>query len=171
MDRAGGWANVGDLSAFLPAVMVFLTLCFVFGCATDASTSAANEAGKPLKIKPVEIPGLRVSKTPAGQSVFNSKEEWGDFWAKYHATPSPEFNFKDFTLVTVLLGQRPNSGYSVKIAGATEYPDKIVVNVVEYLPSPGMMYAQVIVHPYDAVLIPKTGKEIRFEVAKKSGRS
>lgn len=170
MERAGGSAHVGGLGGILWAPAVFLAFCFVFGCATDIGASAQDKAGKPLKIEPVQIPGFRATKTPGGQNIFNSQKEWGDFWANHNTTPAPEFDFKDFTLVTVFLGQRPNSGYSVKIIGATEYPGKVVVNVVEYLPSPGMLYAQVIVYPHDAILIPKTRKEIRFEVAKKVGR-
>ncbi len=160
-----------NLDVFSRATVVFLTFFFVFGCATDIGTSETNEKGKPVKSEPIQVPGLQAARMPAGQDVFNTQKEWGDFWAKYHATPAPEVDFKNFTLVAVFLGQRPNPGYSVKIVGATEYPDKVVMNVVEYLPAPGMMYAQVIVYPYDTVLIPKTWKQVRFEVAKKGGRS
>ncbi len=158
------------LDALFPVVVFLLSTGLIFGCLTDGGSSQASESGKPLELTPADISGVRADSVPAGEYVFNSSGEWSDFWSKYHATPAPELDLRTFTLVAVFLGMKPNPGYSVKIAGATEYRNEVVVDVVEYLPSPELRYIQVVVYPYDAVLIPKTSKKIRFEVSKKTER-
>lgn len=155
----------------LISVVLFLSAaCFVFGCLTDSGVSSASENGEPLEPTPADISGVRADLVPAGEYVFNSSGEWSDFWSRYHTTPEPEFDLGTSTLVAVFLGMKPNPGYSVRIAEVTEYRDEVVIEVVEHLPAPGMRYIQVIVYPYDAVLIPKTDKKIRFETSKQTGR-
>jgi len=107
---------------------------------------------------------------PPGQYVFDNSQEWSRFWSKYHGTDAPIVDLEQSTLLAVFLGQKPHPGYSVGIAGATEHRNEVVVDVVEYLPAPGMFYAQMIMYPYDLALIPKADKGICFEVSRRAGR-
>jgi hypothetical protein len=170
MFREGHKGSLRQPDALFRVILFLLSAGLIFGCLNDGGASPASESGRPLELTRVEIPGLRPGGVPAGEYVFNSSGEWSDFWSRYHETPAPEFDLRKFTLVAVFLGLKPNPGYSVRVAGATEYRNELVLDVVEYLPSPGLRYIQVVVYPYDAVLISKTGGKIRFEVSRKAGR-
>ncbi len=130
------------------------------GCTTGDGVS--NGRGNPLVLEPAELPGFNPRNLPAGEYVFGDEREWREFWQKRHNDPVPKIDFERFTIVIISLGHKPNPGYSVEITGAMEYKGEVVVNVAERLPSLGKMYAQVIVYPYDAVLVPVTGKRISF---------
>ena len=117
-------------------------------------------------MRPVILTGLRPSQVPIGWIVIKNQDQWDQFWSQHSSQPAPEIDFDQFHLVGVFLGQKPNPGYSVKIIEAREYPEKVVVQAGERTPSPGGVYIQVIVYPYDAVLIPETDKKIEVELKK-----
>jgi hypothetical protein len=117
-------------------------------CATPNSLSSHAEQGHALELTAVDIPMTKPDRVPEGRYIFNNVEGWKSFWSRYHDAPRPEIDFLDHTLVVVFLGQKPNTGYSVEITSAKEYRDGIIIEMIEYLPLPGMMYAQVIVYPY-----------------------
>ncbi len=157
------------------ALVLLLSAGLVIGCASAEAVSSDSVARHQLDVSNTKLSGILPSKVPAGTYVFNNRQQWEEFltrhsWLSQIEKPRTRFNFRDFTLVAVFLGQKPNPGYSVRIAGAKEQGGETVVEVVEYLPSPGMMYAQVIVYPYDAALIPKAAGQVRFETTKKIGR-
>lgn len=152
------------------AVVCSALAAFTICCAATGGTPAAIAAEKEIEMVPANLTGLNYRAVPAGHYIFDSSGEWEEFWEKHSEEPAPEFDFNKFALLAVFLGQKPNPGYSVKIVGAEEKADETVVKLVEYLPDAQMMYAQVIVYPSDAVLIPRTDKVIRFAVSKKSGR-
>ncbi len=146
------------------AAIVFLSGGF-HGCA-----AAEEQEEGPLKIVRVELSGLNARGVDAGEYVFKDSGEWESFRRKHGGGPAPEIDFERDFLVAVFLGQRPNPGYSVRIVGAKKSEGEVVVEVVEYQPSPGMMYAQVLVYPFDAALVPKADGSIRFVTTKKDGR-
>ena len=163
--------RVGKFLRSIPQVLaLFLSAGLMLSCMTSEGLTSGEDAGKTLELSPIDISSVRFSAVPVGNYAFDNARDWAEFCSKYHKTAEPEIDFGKHTLVAVVLGQKPNPGYSVKIAGATERDGEIIVDIIEYLPSPGMMYAQVIVYPYDAALIPRTGAPIRFEVTKKTGR-
>jgi hypothetical protein len=142
----------------------------VLACAATSDGSEVAASERKMEIVPAKLAKSSARAIPAGKYGFEDSEEWEEFWSKHNDTAAPDFDFEKFALVAVFLGQKPNPGHSVKIVGAVEQENETVVEVVEYVPSPGMMFAQVIVYPFDAVLVPATGKPIRFSVSKKSGR-
>ena len=155
--------RVGGLWIFA-ATLVFLSGA-VCGC-----MSAEERVEPALKIARVELAGLNARGVGAGEYFWGERGEWEKFWRKQGRGPAPEIDFEEYSLVAVFLGQRPNPGYSVGIVDAKESAGEVVVEVIEYMPAPCMMYAQVIVYPFDAALIPRTENPIRFATAKKSGR-
>lgn len=135
---------------------------FVFSCAGGANSHIGPD-GNPLAIEPTNLPRLNARKIPAGNYVFNDAAQWEKFWEEYHAGEAPEIDFDKCTLVGVFLGRKPNPGYSVTIAEAKEYSDKVVIKTIFGAPDPEKVYAQVITYPYDTALIQKAGKQVRFE--------
>lgn len=140
-----------------------LTLPF---CA--AAQKGTQEQGKLLEMTPFVFMGLRPDALPVGWQVFEKQEDWKKFWSQNSFSPAPEIDFDKNTLVAIFLGQKPNPGYSVKIESAREYADKVVVRAEESEPAPDAFYIQLIVYPYDAVLIPKTGKPVELKTVKKN---
>lgn len=155
--------------SMLVGALILLT-AIELGCASADAPTAENAAAKRLDVVPTVLAGMKPSGVPAGWYIFSDPEQWEAFVSKHHRGDAPEIDFGDSTLVVVFLGSSPNLGYSVDIVAAEERDREIVVSVVEYLPEPGMMYGQRIVYPYDAALIPKIGKPIRFETTEKTGR-
>lgn len=147
---------------FLPFALL-LTLIFAFSsCATGREAGSAE--GKSLEMEPFLLGGIRPERVPVGWQVFTNARAWEQFWSQHSSTAAPQIDFRHFTLVAVFLGRKPNPGYAVKIISVREFSDKVVVEALESRPSPELLYAQVIVYPYDAVLIPNVGKEIRVEL-------
>jgi hypothetical protein len=129
-----------------------------------------SEVINELDVTDFKVSGLRAREVPAGEYVFKNSGSWENFLEKYQDGPPPEIDFGKHALVAVFLGSRPNPGYSVAIVGASERGGEVIVRVAESPPSPGMMYAQVIVYPYDMALIPNADKPILFATIKKAGR-
>lgn len=73
---------------------------------------------------------------------------------------------EDGIYAAVARGQKPNGGYGVEVVGVTERANKVVVKVKYKDPEPGKMYTQVITHPSTLIKVPRTDKEIRFEIVK-----
>jgi hypothetical protein len=153
----------------IAVVFTFILLAGLCGCANRVTSSRADNEGKPLETTHITLSGMRLIDVPARNYMVSDAKQWQEFGSRYAVEPMPEIDFDAFTLVAVFLGQKPHPGYSVKIERAVEYRDEVLIDVTEFLPSPGMLYAQVIVYPYDATLIPKTGKQIRFATIEKVG--
>lgn len=151
--------------------LLFLIMCvfFVAACARNSPEPGDGAAGRTLHLKHIELPSLRAHAIPAGNYVFRNRDEWDAFWREHHEAPSPEVDLNAFTLVVVLLGQKPNPGYLVRINKALDYESEVVVDFTEYLPSPELLYAQVIVFPFDAALVPATRKPVRFSASRTVG--
>jgi hypothetical protein len=170
MDKSGPEKSSRHPVSFFLTILPMLSAICVLSCMTPHDHSSGNEQGDVLELTRVSNPTMYPSKVPAGRYIFNNREEWSGFWSRYHEAPAPVLDLQNFTLAVVFLGRKPNPGYSVEIVNAAECRNRITIEVIEYLPSPGMMYAQVIVYPYDVVLIPKMKKTIDFITSEKTGR-
>jgi predicted small secreted protein len=147
----------------LGCICLIIAAFSLSGCATTVGASGQNQ---PLEFETFLLNGLHPSGVPVGWQVMRNEGEWENFWSQHSFKPAPEIDFNKYTLIMVFLGRKPNPGYSIKITDVREYRDKVVVKAVETEPQPDALYAQVIVYPYDAILVPKTDKPIEFEVTK-----
>jgi hypothetical protein len=143
-------------------------LCLIIAAfsLSGCTTVRASNQGKSLEFESFLLNGLHPSGVPVGWQVVRNEGEWEDFWSQHSFKPAPKIDLDKYTLIMIFLGRKPNPGYSVKITDVREYQDKVVVQAVETEPQPDALYAQVIVYPYDSVLIPKTDKPIEFDVTK-----
>ena len=105
--------------------------------------------------------GLDATGIPAQQVVFSRENDWVGFWKAHSSAPAPLVDFARWQVVAVFLGPKPSPGYGLRIVDATETPSGTQVTYRQFVPAPGMMYAQVIVYPYDVVAIP-AGKTVSF---------
>jgi hypothetical protein len=132
----------------------------VLGLVLTGAAAPAGEAA-PVEAKPMlGLPthGLRAEEIPADKLVFTRQADWTEFWAKHAAGAAPLVDFSRWQVVAVFLGARPNPGYGVDITGCVAAGTSMEVQYTEWKPGPDMVYAQVIVHPYDIVAVPAGGR-------------
>jgi hypothetical protein len=125
------------------------------GAVAPAGSAAPVEA-RPMLGLPTH--GLRAEEIPADKLVFTRQSDWTEFWGKYATAAAPQVNFSQWQVAAVFLGARPNPGYGVEVTGCVAAGANIEVQYTEWKPAPDMVYAQVIVHPYDIVAIPAGGR-------------
>ena len=104
----------------------------------------------------VRVPITRVVRGPG---VFS------EFWRAITANdasrpPEPEADFGNETVIVVLMGERPTSGYAVRPVSVNANDGVVSVALRVTSPAPGDMVAQVLTSPYVLFAIPGTGDEI-----------
>ncbi|MDR7372097.1 protease complex subunit PrcB family protein [Flavobacterium aquidurense] len=98
--------------------------------------------------------------------VFSTQEKMESYFTKHENTctvPSdPTIDFTKNYLVSIFAGQKPTSGYEIKITSIIENNCEIVINFYEKAPQVGEVVTQTPTYPADYILIPKTSKSIIF---------
>jgi len=134
------------------------TMCLSHWSASGGS-SPANARAETMIGLPVN--DLSVRDMGAKQLVFSEEQDWLSFWNGHSQAPAPLVDFSRWRIAAVLLGPRPNPGYGVRFKSATVSEGRIALDFVELLPDPNLMYAQMIVYPFDVVAIP-VGQPVDF---------
>ena len=96
---------------------------------------------------------------------FRSRGELEAYLARVMPGRSPKLPPIDFAREEVLLaavGARSSTGYSVRIASATEQRSRIVVRVREVAPSLGQPVKDRVTYPYLLATIPQSPKRVHF---------
>ncbi len=101
--------------------------------------------------------------------VITSQDEWKTFWETHEENRTdksdpPEVDFSSERVVAVVLGERPNGCYSVKVTDVEpdQQSGETRVNVTEKVPSPDAVCPQVIVHPFHFVAVPADDTQVVF---------
>jgi hypothetical protein len=147
---------------YIASAACLAAICLLGGRAFGQS-SAAPGAPEPMIGLPTT--GLEAGDIPAQQAVFSREQDWLEFWKAHSKAPAPLVDFSHWQIAAVFLGQKPNPGYGVHIILAVRRADEITISYTESRPAPGMMYAQMIVYPYDLVAVP-AGARITFQLAR-----
>ncbi|MBD3271443.1 MAG: protease complex subunit PrcB family protein [Elusimicrobia bacterium] len=99
--------------------------------------------------------------------VIRDHKSWETLWNTHvsYKSPSPsppKVNFKRMMAAAVFLGQKPSSGYTVKITAIKRLPEKIIVHYRENSPPRDAMLLQVITQPFHIKLIEYSDKPVEF---------
>ncbi|GGF09893.1 protease complex subunit PrcB family protein [Flavobacterium limi] len=98
--------------------------------------------------------------------IVSSQEKLNQYFTQHantcSVTSDPTINFSNNFLVGIFSGQKPTSGYGIKITSIVENNCQIFVNFYEYGPQTGETPTTGTTFPADYVLIPKTTKPIYF---------
>lgn len=107
--------------------------------------------------------------------AIRSQEGWDDLWRLAapnplaqadQSIPAPDVDFTKTLVLVAALGTRPTAGYSVIIQGALDDGAVIHVYVLEVRPNgPDCIAATVITHPVSIALIPRSDRQVRFEIS------
>jgi hypothetical protein len=105
------------------------------------------------------------------QMVVNDSESFRKLWEEvfsiYHPMADlPVIDFEKNTLIAVFMGTTSTGGYSVEVIHITESSKEIFVKLKYSSPAPDDFVTMALSQPYHMVIIPKTAKEVVFEVVK-----
>lgn len=105
--------------------------------------------------------------------VVRNKDEWQTLWKRHGAVqfppPSPPaVNFDKEMVLAVFLGERPSAGYSVEVRAidwteaseGTDSPGNLAVYAREKRPAEGSIQPQVLVTPFQMLLVPKVEGQV-----------
>ena len=96
--------------------------------------------------------------------LARTAEEWRALWAAHSGpeAPEPPIDFAARMVAGVFAGERPTSGFGVRITGTHRDGASLVVSVEEQRPPDGAMTAQVITSPFHLVSLPRYDGRIMF---------
>lgn len=145
----------------------------------------SGEEQNVLKFETIEIGTNSCIREP-NNTVVKTKEEWASLYKKHIACkdidsdvkcsdasgekciPSaPDVDFDKQMVVGVFLGNRPSSGYNVKITQILDQKDYIEVKATETTPDKDKMTLTVMTYPYHLIKLEKSKKEVRFSITKR----
>jgi hypothetical protein len=96
---------------------------------------------------------------------------WKSVWAKLNRgvipiAPAPHVDFAKQMVVVVSQGQKANDCYDIKIIEVKDTPACLEVEVRQAFPLDADMCGEMLCYPWDAVVLQKTEKEVRFTDAR-----
>ncbi|MGO4772247.1 protease complex subunit PrcB family protein [Flavobacterium sp. W22_SRS_FK3] len=98
--------------------------------------------------------------------IITTQEKLNQYFTKHDNTctvaSDPNIDFTKNFLIGIFSGQKPTSGYGIKITSIVENNCQIVVNFFENGPQTGETTTPTTTYPADYILIPKTTKPIYF---------
>ncbi len=140
-----------------------LVVVLALGCQREEPLLHTSLTGRTVPFR--TLPGERVRSTEVApiRTVIVEEADWVTFWATAGTGAPPEVDFSRESVAVVFLGERPNPGYTVRIADVREGRDRIRICVEEGVPEPGKGYAAVVVYPFDMVAFRRSGMPAVFE--------
>jgi hypothetical protein len=145
------------------AILLLVIVTSLFSCTPEATQPIQNCGADrnvaytsstyctTLKEEYKSFKGLKVESQEKFESLFKPCVT---------ANALPPIDFTKNTLVGVLAGEKPTSGYSIKVESIVENDCEMVLFYSETSPVAGQNQMQVVTYPQDFVLIPKTTKPI-----------
>lgn len=139
-----------------------------FGALDEKGRGAASPAMVGQSAYPLRWEGISCGITEPLTVIAQTLEEWTDIWNAHYqraGTPPgvPPINFNVHIVVGVYAGEKPSSGYSIKIIGTRQTADALEVLYRETSPAPGMAPAMVLTQPFHLLTLPKNTLPIRFK--------
>lgn len=82
--------------------------------------------------------------------------------------PAPPINFRKFTFIVAALGMQAYTGSSVNIISIRVVHGTIRVAVQESVPGKGCTVTDSFINPVTYAFIPKTDKQVNFDISRKT---
>ena len=96
--------------------------------------------------------------------AVRTQARWKQIWRQLHrpAKKLPKVDFAKRTVLVVTQGEKPTSGYAIRIERVVLDGGELTLHVVETEPDPasGCVFLQVITHPYHIVSIRRTNRPL-----------
>nr|WP_298656572.1 protease complex subunit PrcB family protein [uncultured Flavobacterium sp.] len=148
------------------SLLSLFTIFFIHACKTNASISSAQETAKSND----EIVYAMVYKNQQGTiktkqtRIITTNEAFTNLITEL-AIPATDYetilniDLKKYALVAYFMGEKPSSGFDVKVENVFVTDTKIELTIREIFPAKGDLVADVLTAPYVFIVVPK-GKEI-----------
>jgi hypothetical protein len=122
-------------------------------------------------VAPLEISGIQCKITEPAQRVIRSKNDWeillSEMGGSDSSTVFPPIDFSRQMVVAVFMGQKPSSGYRIRIIGEEETPSPqgrtLVVKIETTSPAAGLSSATVLTHPFSLKVVPLFIGPVQFQ--------
>jgi hypothetical protein len=140
--------------------LVSVVALFLGACCSTASP-------EPVDAK-ILIAGEHSAIEVASVEELRGEDEWRGWWARHVAggmskDEPPPVDWERDLVVAVTLGARPTLGYGLDLVGASRDAGVALVLLREREPSPEMLQAQVMTHPFACVVLPRGEVEVVVE--------
>lgn len=155
----------GRQAEFLGRMIPLAAALIVAGCHSDPPQAQDPEAGglPPVDALPFRVDSGQVlasgphsSATAAGQRVLASAAAFDSFWVEVApGGPQPSAGFRDSLLLAVTLGERPTSGYGIRIDSLTRTGDTILVHGTNSERLTNCPLLQVVTSPFQVIQVPR----------------
>jgi hypothetical protein len=144
------------------AVLFSMTACDL----TDSGLEDDNLTDTPTSVEfaTVETAVITIDQSANGsyaysektQLVIGNEEEFASFWELLHSNIDPkpdlpEVDFSEYTVLAVMMGIQPTSGFSISVTDITQENGTISVEIEETEPGMGCVNTQVLTAPYHVV--------------------
>lgn len=132
------------------------------------SVSVSHETLTSGKVQTKMLDGGQYADIKEGtREALRDEQAFRSFWRRVHANGTsvpdrPEVDFQNRVVVAVVLGNRPNGGYTVDIQDVkgTSGTETIQVSFTETAPGDGCQTVQVLTSPYVMAAVNKNGEFI-----------
>jgi len=116
--------------------------------------------GDPIDFE-AEESGLRPQRRKDETEIhfINNSEEYNETIGE-----PPEIDFENRTVMAVLLGYRPSSGYYIRVEEIIEQENRLIIEATESRPEGGRGYFPVVTHPYHVVSFEKMEEILEVEL-------
>jgi hypothetical protein len=116
--------------------------------------------GPGVSVRPVAT-GTYSAFTQRGLLVVRDPASWETVLAELRPQRQPDaVNFSTEMVVLVLAGERPTSGYHVRVDRVRRRSSVLEVEAVEERPHPSCAALQVITQPFAAIAVNRTNREV-----------
>ena len=165
-----------SVSALLGALGVLVVLG---GCDSLSGTDEATDFAVEMTSETLNTGGVSIEEIDRGQygdivdgtrEVLRDEQAYAALWERLHADGGsvpdrPTVDFDTQIVIAVVLGQRPNGGYSVAVDEVltTESGTPIQVRFTERIPGDGCAVTQALTSPYVLATVETDGGEVTFE--------
>ncbi len=177
-EHADGDENDGIFAAEFDAGSIFGTYTFTVYAEDPQGHSMEND----LLFAPIEFPPLPPvmwddidQGTQSGYhdeliGLIEDETAWTAFWEEHASNllpppPKPAIDFESKMVAVVMLGEKPNSCYDVKITDVDYSVENcgIMVYYDEYVPTPEAVCFDVINYPFHIIQLNKTSLPVGFK--------
>lgn len=133
-----------------------------------SALSASQDSERSDDLSALEWAGNESGITALRETAVRSEAEWKALWSQHTSnkigqTPAPALDFRRSMVVGIFLGDRPSSGYGVRITRIQVTKEALWVTYQETKPNPDLIQLTVMTQPFHLRTIPRSTLPVRFK--------
>jgi uncharacterized membrane protein len=103
--------------------------------------------------------------------LIRDRQAFAAVWAAHAGEDAtiPPVDFETRMVAAVFAGERPTPGYAIEVTGAARDGADLVISIVEHLPDPARVAAQIVTSPFHIATLPRDDGRVRFDLPDPDG--